>query len=282
MNYRHLYHAGNFADVLKHITLTGLILSLLRKDTPFCYLDTHAGTGYYDLLSVEAKKTNEQDTGICKLLHQANPPELVTVFLNQVEKLNQRFSTENSSALRYYPGSPYLVKLLMRSIDRSLLCELQPEQYELLKKSFPHDPQVAVHHLDGFLGLKAFLPPKERRGLVLIDPPYEKPDEFDRIIKMLPLALERWETGIYALWYPIKERTSTDTFLKKIAGVISRPILNIELNTYQQNTDHLNGSGMLIINPPWQFKEEITPVLSWLWNALSPLQQGGFHCDLLS
>ncbi|OGT45036.1 MAG: hypothetical protein A3E83_06000 [Gammaproteobacteria bacterium RIFCSPHIGHO2_12_FULL_41_20] len=282
MNYRHVYHAGNFADVLKHVTLTGLILALLRKDTPFCYLDTHAGTGYYDLLSETAQKNQEHAQGILKLLQQDHAPVLIKRYLGCIRQVNNRLSQSRFASFRYYPGSPYIVRNFLRTKDRMILCELQPQDYQILKAAFNTDQQVAIHHADGFLGLKAFLPPREHRGLVLIDPPYENPNEWMRIASALPLALKRWETGIYAIWYPIKERRPIEQLHQHLRKTIKKPILLIELIIYPETIpNYLYGCGMLCINPPWQFQKEINAMLPWLWKILTTDRQGSYRCHLL-
>lgn len=278
MNYRHSYHAGNFADVFKHIILTALIKSLLRKDSAFCYLDTHAGIGNYDLQSSTAQKGKEYANGIGKILQQPNPPDLVKHYVDLVRANNPI----TSDPLRYYPGSPQIVRQLLRPSDRMVLCELHEEDYHLLKTAFPHDKQVGIHHQDGYQALKAFLPPKERRGVVLIDPPYEDPDEFIHLLSALPKAIERWETGIYAVWYPIKEKRSIERFHRSLKLKIERPMLVSELTLFPENTStQLNGNGLLIINPPWQLDQEIKEILPWLWQVLSPNKQGRYEIKTL-
>ena len=179
MNYKHSYHAGNFADVVKHVCLTALIKALSQKDTPFCCIDTHAGAGLYDLTSKEMSKTKEYVNGIEKVIQQNNPPPIVKAYLDCVHQINNRYSGDKYGSMQYYPGSPLIARQLIRPHDRIIACELQPDEYQALKNTLGGDKQVAIHHSDGFLGLKAFLPPQERRGLILIDPPYENPDEFD-------------------------------------------------------------------------------------------------------
>lgn len=277
MNYRHGYHAGNFADVVKHVTLIALIDSLARKDTPYCYIDTHAGTGHYNLMAEFAQKSKEYVGGIEKVIHAANPPELIKRYLHCVHTINNKLSAANYAALEFYPGSPMFVQFLMRGRDRLIACELQPQEYQTLKTVFANNKQVAVHHMDGFWGLKAFLPPQERRGLVLIDPPYEDPDEFNRIAHTLPIALKRWETGIYAIWYPIKEMTQLKRFYNALKSQIKQPIFVIELTIHPDLPHHLNGCGIAVINPPWQFDLAIQAVLPWLWEALAINKQGGFR-----
>lgn len=274
MNYRHLYHAGSFTDVFKHIVLTGLIVSLQRKETPFCYIDTHAGIGYYDLFSASANKTKEYESGIEKIIAKENPPPLIKRYLDCVHHINNELTHTKFSSLRFYPGSPMIARTLARAQDKIIACELHPEDYAELKHNFLGDKQVAIHHSDGFLSLKAFLPPKERRGLVLIDPPYEDVDEFKRIVHTLPMALKRWESGIFAIWYPIKEKSQVDKFYRTIKETLHAPVLAIELTTYPDLPQHLNGSGMVIVNPPWQFDTQMGEILPWVWNALTINNQG--------
>jgi 23S rRNA (adenine2030-N6)-methyltransferase len=282
MNYRHAYHAGSYTDVVKHVILTGLIASLAKKAAPFCYIDTHAGTGFYDLLSNAAKKTQEFVGGIEKVIQCANPPALIKQYLDCVHLINNRLSGSASySSLRYYPGSPLIARTLARDKERLIACELHLEDYQALRTAFINDKRVAVHHMDGYLGLKAFLPPAEHRGLILIDPPYEDPDEFTRIAHTLPTALKRFETGIYAIWYPIKENQQVERFYRTLTDLIHKPILAIELTIYPDLPNHLNGCGMAIINPPWQFDTTIMETLPWLWKALTINNQGAYSAHLL-
>jgi 23S rRNA (adenine2030-N6)-methyltransferase len=281
MNYRHSYHAGNFADVVKHVILIELLAALAKKNTPYCYIDTHAGTGYYDLFSDHAKKSQEFVNGIEKVIQHNNPPPLIKQYLDYVHRLNNKLSGAKYASLQYYPGSPMIARYMARGHDRIVACELQPQEYESLRETFAGDKQVAIHHTDGFLGLKAFLPPQERRGLVLIDPPYENPDEFTRIAHALPVALKRWETGIYAIWYPIKEKAQTERFYRTLKEHIDKPILAIELTIYPDLPQHLNGCGLVIINPPWQFDTAMQAVLPWLWKALTINDQGAFRTQIL-
>jgi len=264
MNYRHIYHAGNFGDVFKHSILTLLIHHLLQKDMPFCYLDTHAGIGIYNLLSIAAQKTKEYELGIVKVLKHKDYPKELNSYLSIIKKLNGE-----EKILSYYPGSPYIVRSLLRPSDRMILLELHHEDIILLKKEFFNDKQVAVHHYDGYQGLKAFLPPKGRRGLVLIDPPFEQPDEFDQIIINLKIALTRWKTGTFAVWYPIKNAEDVAKFKRDLQALNINNLLLKELNinhlaysSERKNT--FSGCGMVIINPPWKFDEILTPIIAWL------------------
>jgi 23S rRNA (adenine2030-N6)-methyltransferase len=278
MNYRHAYHAGNFADVFKHLVIVALTQSLLRKDKAFCYLDTHAGAGIYDLRVSAPQKSQEFANGIAKLITQPNPPALVKLYLDIIAKLNT-----GGTPLDFYPGSPYFVKNFLRKQDRMLLTELHAEEYELLKKSFPHHKQIGIHHLDGYQALKAFLPPPERRGFVLIDPPFEQADEWTTLVTALAAACKRWETGIFAVWYPLKEIRAVERFKTELRQHIKRPVLMFELSIYPETiTTHLNGCGMIIINPPYRLDSDVKILLAWLWRALSPAKQGGFAIHHLS
>ena len=281
MNYRHAYHAGNFADVIKHVILTALLTAMSQKKTPFCYIDTHAGPGCYDLFSALSSKTKEYEGGIEKIMRQDNPPPLVKPYLSAVHTINNQLTHSRFSSLRYYPGSPLIAQSLLRPTDRLVACELHPEEYRQLRSLFLNNKLAAVHHMDGFLGLKAFLPPAERRGVILIDPPYEDPDEFTRLARTLPLALKRFETGIYAIWYPLKEKASVQRFYQSLSQHVLPSILAIELTLFPDLPHHLNGCGLAVINPPWQFEQSLNDVLPWLWNALTINHQGGFKAFLL-
>ena len=280
MNYRHSYHAGSFTDVFKHAILVSLIQSLLQKSTPFCYLDTHAGAGYYDLFAETTQKNKEFESGIAKVFYEKGPPAFKH-YLRCIQKINARFSGSALSSLRYYPGSPSIMRYFLRSHDRMILTELHPQEYQILKKDFAGTKQASVHLLDGYQGLKAFLPPKERRGLILIDPPYERPNEFAHIISMLPMALKRFSSGIYAIWYPIKTRSEIDVFHHALKETVKQPVLIAELSIHPENSALLNGSGMAIINPPWQIEQQILEYLPWLWKMLSVQGQGRYQVSQL-
>lgn len=276
MNYRHSYHAGNFADVVKHVCLIALMQSFMQKNTPFCYLDTHAGTGIYNLSLENSQKTQEYLGGIEKIIAADNPPPLIKTYLDCVHKINNRYAGSNFASLEYYPGSPLIARSLLRPHDRMIACELQVDEYQLLKKTFAGDKQTAIHHNDGFLGLKAFLPPHEKRGLILIDPPYEDPDEFSHIALSLPAALKRFANGVFAIWYPIKEKALLAKFHRSLLQHISQPIYVVELTIYPDLPQHLNGCGLAIINTPWQFDTAMEATLPWLWKALTINDQGEF------
>lgn len=273
MNYRHAYHAGNFADVFKHVLLILVIDTLLAKEKPFCYLDTHAGIGRYNLKSDEAQKTKEFEVGIAQIMKQTTQkPQVIEQYLQIVQSLNP------DGDLKYYPGSPRIARALLRPNDKMILTELHPIDFKLLKEEFKNDKQVAVHLLDGYLGLKAFLPPEPRRGLVLIDPPFEASNEFSIIVQSLMMAIKRWREGIYLVWYPIKDRDHINSFEQLLRRELNTDILLCELNLYPDDSPlALNGSGMAIINPPWKFKEKASDIIPWLLKSLDKQNRGHYR-----
>jgi 23S rRNA (adenine2030-N6)-methyltransferase len=281
MNYRHIYHAGNFADVFKHCILVMLIENLLRKDKSFCYVDTHAGLGIYDLKTISAQKTLEYSLGISRVLGYAGEdiPAEIAPYLSAVKQLNATQAAIEPSKLTgsnisLYPGSPYIARSLLRPHDRMILMELHKEDILQLKQVFSKDKQVAVHHCDGYQGLKAFLPPRERRGLVLIDPSFEHKNEFELILAALKVALARWLTGTYAIWYPIKDFALVKDFLCAL-NKMNIPTVVSEITIGKQTElKEFIGCGMAILNPPWQLDKTLEKVLPWLWKILSPHHEG--------
>lgn len=272
MNYDHLYHAGNHADVLKHLTLIALIQALSQKETPWCYLDTHAGAGLYDVARLKHGASSEQASGVQRLAASHDKrPTLCDEYLSMIAKVNE------GSRLRFYPGSVHFVRQLAREKDRLIACELNHTVYTQLKKTFPHDAKVAIHHLDGYSGLKAFIPPKEKRGLVLIDPPYEEENDWKQVLASLELALGHWQSGHYLIWYPIKDKAHVMGWLRKLRARTEKEVLIIEMCPYLATGDQLHGSGLALINPVWKFSEQFEPVLAWLWHALSPKHQGYYR-----
>jgi 23S rRNA (adenine2030-N6)-methyltransferase len=264
MNYRHLYHAGNFADIFKHVVLVAIIEYLLKKDKSFCYIDTHAGIGRYDLYSTAAKKTREFQSGIARLFCiQKKPTPTIQNFLSIVQSFNSQ------QQLRFYPGSPCIAKYLLRDHDKMILIELHPEDLQTLKQEFLGHKQAAVHFMDGYQGLKAFIPPTPRRGIVFVDPSYEQVDEFSKILQHLTLAYQRWPNGIYAIWYPIKNNRSEINKFHRLLKNIPANILFAELNIFPDDSPlKLNGSGMIIINPPYKLDQNLAKTISWLAQVL--------------
>lgn len=265
MNYRHAYHAGNFADVVKHVVLVRLVEYLKQKDKAFRVIDTHAGIGLYDLSSEEAGKTGEWEGGIGRLLDAKLSPEASALLHPYLDTVR---SADPEGGLSAYPGSPLIVRRLLRKQDRLSAIELHPEDFQQLKALFAEDFQVRVTELDGWLALGAHLPPKEKRGLVLVDPPFEKEGEFDRLVDGLVRAHRRWPGGIYALWYPVKDRAAVAAFRDALAQSGVPKILDISFPIRRPSREpRLDGTGMIVVNPPYTLEQELKVILP----ALHPL-----------
>ncbi|HEX7790950.1 MAG TPA: 23S rRNA (adenine(2030)-N(6))-methyltransferase RlmJ [Afipia sp.] len=275
MNYRHAFHAGNFADVIKHIALVRILIYLQDKPAAFRVIDTHAGAGLYDLTGDEAERGGEWRTGIARLM-QARLSESVEALIAPYLDIVRAFNPQRE--LTAYPGSPLIARALLRPQDRLVACELEPKARKQLIGSLRRDPQARVVDLDGWTALPAFVPPNERRGLVLIDPPFESRDEFERLAAGFAAAHAKWPTGIYMLWYPAKERRATDTLADHVArvanaGSIDAKCLRVEFSAAPQTADaKLVSAGLLIVNPPWTLAGELKAILHELEK---PLGQGG-------
>jgi 23S rRNA (adenine2030-N6)-methyltransferase len=270
MNYRHAYHAGNGADVLKHIVQIALIDHLTRKESPVCYLDTHAGRGMYPLGAAETQRACEFRDGIAKLLAAAEPPTAIARYLQLV----QMIGVEDGALVRY-PGSPAIALAALRDQDRAVLAELQHSEAAALKTLVSRDRRAQVHERDGHEALIALVPPKEKRGLVLIDPPYEQPDEYTRLEATVISAYNRWPSGVYAVWYPIKHGDASQRFLNRMALSGIRRQLVIDLTWERDDLPGgLNGSGLLIINPPYRLEETLDGCLPWLHARLAEPERG--------
>ncbi|MFT4196311.1 MAG: 23S rRNA (adenine(2030)-N(6))-methyltransferase RlmJ [Pseudoxanthomonas sp.] len=270
MNYRHAFHAGNHADVLKHVVLLALLESLKRKDGALFVLDTHAGRGHYLLAAAESERTGEAREGIFRLFDLAAPPPAVERYLRAVQADNP------VGSLVAYPGSPLLAARALRAQDRLAACELQAEEADALRGLFAHDPRVAVHQRDGYAAVRALLPPRVDnarigRGVVLIDPPYEaQQEEYPKVLAALAEALQRWPTAACAAWYPIKQRRTLQPFLRKAAALPARGAWLAELQVRPDDSPlRLAGSGMLLLNPPWQLDAEVAAALPALRQALA-------------
>ncbi|MBZ9896292.1 MULTISPECIES: 23S rRNA (adenine(2030)-N(6))-methyltransferase RlmJ [unclassified Mesorhizobium] len=266
MNYRHAYHAGNFADVVKHVVLTRLLEYLKQKDKAFRVIDTHAGIGRYDLSSLEAQKTGEWQGGIGRLVDaapEAQAAMLLAPYLDAVRACNA------DGPLKKYPGSPLVARHLLRKQDRLSAIELHPKDVAKLKTEFAGDFQTRVIELDGWLALGAHLPPKEKRGLVLIDPPFEEEGEFGRLVDGLAKAHKRWPGGIYALWYPIKDRKAVIGFRKALKETGVPKLLDIEFEIRPASQEpSLDGSGLVVANPPFTLEGELRILLPALHKLL--------------
>lgn len=271
MNYRHAYHAGNHADVLKHVALALIIEHLKKKDAPFRYYDAHGGIGLYDLAGTEAEKTFEWREGVGRLFAadgaalplSGEAEALIAPWRACVAEVNAE------GGLGRYPGSPEIARALLRREDRLRLNELHPVDYETLAARFATDKRTAVTRLDALVFLKSQTPPPERRGLILIDPPYEKTNEADQAIRMLTEGLKRFATGVYALWYPV---TGDGLDRKLREAVVAMPVksMTAELLVREARPDSgLAGSGVIVVNPPWRLDEEMRALLPALAERLS-------------
>jgi 23S rRNA (adenine2030-N6)-methyltransferase len=275
MNYRHAFHAGGFADVIKHIVLVRILTYLQEKPAAFRVVDTHAGAGLYDLTADEAQRGGEWLTGIARLM-QARFSENVLPLLTPYLDIVRAFNPQRD--LQAYPGSPLIARALLRPQDRLTACEVEPKARKRLIDALRRDTQARVVDLDGWMALPAFVPPNERRGLVLIDPPYEQKDEFERMAEGFAQAFAKWPTGSYLLWYPVKSRRATDNLARQVseaAGAGPQPAkcLRLEFSVAPQAAEGgLTSAGLLIVNPPWKLLGELKAILPELEK---PLGQGG-------
>jgi 23S rRNA (adenine2030-N6)-methyltransferase len=268
MNYRHAFHAGNFADVHKHVVLTRILMHLRNKPAAFRVIDTHAGAGRYDLSGDEAGRSGEWRDGIGRVRAaslEAHAQALLAPYLDIVAAYNP------SGPLAIYPGSPLIARGLMRPQDRLIACELEPHAAAALAATLRGGRQAKAVTVDGWTALSAYVPPKERRGLVLIDPPFEEAGEFARLADALAAAHRKWPTGIYALWYPLKERAAPDTLAKRLRALGLPKLLRSELMVGALDADApLAGSGIIVANPPFPLAAELRQLLPALARALSP------------
>ena len=273
MNYRHAYHAGNHADVLKHWVLTRCIALLQKKPAPVAYVDTHAGIGLYDLQGEEAVKTAEWQEGIARIW--ASPHPLLAEYLHAVRELN------DDDELRYYPGSPELARCLTRSQDHLYLNEKHPEDGQLLKENMRIDRRVSVHIGEGWHVQRALLPTEEKRLLMLIDPPFEEGNELQRCTQALEETLARMRQAIVCIWYPVKDIAQLRSFYNSLQRGSAPKLLRIELYVDEpSDSSRLNGSGLIICNPPWGLEDELKQLLPWLAETLQS-GKGGWRLDWL-
>lgn len=271
LSYRHSYHAGNHADVLKHVVLTLCIEALKEKDKPFLYLDTHSGAGRYLLQSEHAEKTGEYLSGINLIWQQPNTPDLLNTYISILKRYNPY------QTLKYYPGSPLIAKQLLREQDKLNLTELHPTDYPLLRQEFNKDKRAKVLREDGFIQLKSKLPPVTRRGIILIDPSYEIKNDYYKIPSALFEAYKRFATAIYLIWYPVVSRTTTQRMIDDIIKLGIKRISQFELALKPDNNQKgMTASGMIVINPPWKLHEQMQTIMPWLKQILDTEKTGSF------
>lgn len=276
LSYRHQFHAGNVSDVFKHALLSRLLIALTRKDKPFFVLDTHAGLGLYDLEHPWSQKTAEWRHGIGRVWARADAPEALQPYLEAIRGDN------TDGHLRHYPGSPRIARRLMRPADRLALCELNKDDCATLTAVFAGARHTAIHNQDGFTAIRAFLPPQEKRGLTFIDASFDQADEFGRIVRAVKEAHTRFATGMIAVWYPLMAPAAMQAFARSLQAARLPKTLQLELTVHPEDwTEHIRGSGMIVVNPPFGLDKEAPPLLDWLWQALSPQKEGGTRCDWL-
>ncbi|MEW7312831.1 23S rRNA (adenine(2030)-N(6))-methyltransferase RlmJ [Buttiauxella gaviniae] len=269
LSYRHSFHAGNHADVLKHTVQSLIIESLKEKEKPFLYLDTHAGAGRYKLSSEHAERTGEYLEGIGRIWQKDDLPAELEPYISAVKAYN------HSGQLRYYPGSPLIARQLLREQDSLQLTELHPSDFPLLRSEFQKDSRARVERADGYTQLKSKLPPVSRRGLILIDPPYEIKTDYQAVVTGINEGYKRFATGTYALWYPVVMRQQIKRMLRELEETGIRRILQIELAVLPDSDRRgMTASGMIVINPPWKLEQQMDNVLPWLHKTLVPAGTG--------
>jgi 23S rRNA (adenine2030-N6)-methyltransferase len=269
MNYRHAYHAGNFADVVKHAVLCRIVTHLRQKPAAFRVIDTHAGAGVYDLAGAEAGKTGEWRHGIGRLFGddaRSLTPDvraLLAPYLDAVTAFNP------SGRLLAYPGSPALLRTMLRRQDRLIACELEPQAAAALARQLRGDPRAKALAIDGWTALVAYVPPKERRGFVLIDPPFEQTEEFSRLARGLETAHRKWATGTYLVWYPVKDTAAVAAFVRRLSRLRIGKMLRVELVLATASEDlGLRGTGLIAVNPPWTLHGDLQLLLPALAGIL--------------
>jgi 23S rRNA (adenine2030-N6)-methyltransferase len=267
MNYRHAFHAGNFADVFKHAIMARILVYLTLKDRPLRYVDTHAGSGRYDLFSSQALRSGEWREGVGRLAAADWPAEVSALLAPYLRALGPLGA---EGAPKIYPGSPAIAQTLLRSQDRLILCEAHPQEARALAAALGRDRRVKAIEIDGWTALKAYVPPPERRGLVLIDPPFEAADEFARMREGLGTAHAKWPTGVFALWYPLKDVKAAHGFCAALVADGIARMLRLELTTEAIRTDApLAGCGVLVVNPPHVLEAEARALLPALTSVLA-------------
>ena len=283
MNYRHAFHAGNFADVMKHIILVLTIEHLKKKSKPFRVIDTHAGCGLYDLRNDEAQRTLEWQDGIGRLVAARDKEAWIAQFDALNSYLGILDTLNSDGDIQFYPGSPLIAEKLLRDSDRMIANELHPEDVEILRNNFARNKKVKVMNLDGWTFLKSVLPPPERRGLVLVDPPFEQPGEFERMVQGLMAAVKRFATGIYLFWYPLKHLKEVARFKNNLRDSNIKRLLAVEVWVAPHDPGSgLTGTGMVIHNAPFGLQEELSNLLPNLTKLLSTHADAHFEIDVIA
>lgn len=274
LSYRHSFHAGNFADLIKHIVLVEILEHLIKKGSPFDYIDTHAGAGLYDLRNPDSQKLQEYTEGVGKLDFNKLP---------ELEKYFQVIRSLNEfDAIDIYPGSPSIANFYLRRQDKGWLFELHPRDYDLLRNNFSTRKNMRIHHKDGFDGLKALVPPVSRRGLVLIDPSYEIKSEYHLVIDRVIKAHKKFSNGIYAIWYPVVDRHSITKMEEELIKSGIRDIQRFELGISDDSTQRgMTSSGMIVINPPWRLFEKMSQLLPKIASIITQVNRPIYKCEII-
>ena len=277
LSYRHAFHAGNHADVLKHFVLMQTLAYTVLKDKPYWYIDTHAGAGKYALDSPYASQNAESNTGIAKLWQASDLPESLAEYVTLVKKMNP------TDQLNKYPGSPLIAEHFIRQSDRMRLFELHPNDCKLLRQTFKHDSKkIMIETEDGFGGIKAHLPPPPRRAVILIDPPYEQKEDYQHVVKSIKDSLERFATGCYIVWYPLLQRQEPKQMVDQLRKLGLKSWLNVSLNVQTPSIDGFGmyGSGLFIVNPPWTLPETLRTVMPVLTEKLGQDTGAAFNLEI--
>jgi 23S rRNA (adenine2030-N6)-methyltransferase len=277
MNYRHDYHAGNFADVVKHVVLARVVTYMMAKPRPFRVIDTHAGAGRYDLLGPEASKTGEWRDGIGRIFAAHFPPavtEIIEPYLNAVRAVN------TTDELKVYPGSSLIARMIMRPEDVLVANELNAEEYGRLKRAFGRTKNTTILNIDARHALKSLMPPKERRGVILIDPPFEAKSEFDDLAVAVKEAMARFSAGVYLVWYPLKDEVAADRFVAEATRESSLEFLDVRFSVCAPFPGlGLTAAGLLVLNPPYLLRDELETLLPYFKDVLSEGTGSGFQLN---
>lgn len=281
LSYRHAFHAGNHADVLKHFVLMQVIAHTAQKDKPFWYIDTHAGAGKYSLDAGYATQNAEYESGIAKLWNENDLPQALLNYVGYIKSLNQP-SSPKTAKLNMYPGSPLCAQALLRADDRMRLFELHPSDFDILRENFKgHQRTVKIDMSNGFGGIKAILPPPPRRAVVLIDPPYEEKQDYQRVVEIIKDSLQRFATGTYIVWYPLLQRPEPNQMVEKLKQLNLKNWLNVSLTVQEPAIEGFGmyGSGLFIVNPPWTLPNILSEVMPYLTEKLAVDDGASFEID---